>query len=379
MARRVLRSVLNIWRNRGFRMMRLQWGIMILVAGLAMIGLAPSTLAAGNGTSQRRTAAANEILLDNHRVVNMLDDVSAFYDQAAGGSLSKQRLLWKKTVERKYSDFFNRAVFRNADPDMRLAMTDRFLQLLPDRNEAIRQYNQTAAESVYQGLLNFKYRFPDYRQQRDIYIGVSLFTFDGTVRAVNNDLGLHDTLCLGADVLSGYTADQAKILMAHELFHLYHYGILLCSAFRLAGSGLVFQQEISTHLIAAYVPLMVEGMAVAASEHIYPGYPETMYVHFTPEELSAQEESLPENAQAFLNMMREGYLPYQYEKWFTGSYDGIPRRGGYLLGYEVTKRALTGSTLERLARLTPAQLGQEAEAQLSTIVTSGLILMAGNQ
>ena len=124
---------------------------------------------------------------------------------------------------------------------------------------------------------------------------------------------------------------------------------------------------------------MIEGIAVTASEQIYPGYPETMYIHFTQEELDSQQASIVDNAQAFLNMMREGYLPYQYEKWFTGAYEGIPKRGGYLLGYEVTQRVLASSTLEQLARMTPAQLGQEAEAQLSAIVTSGLVLMAGNQ
>jgi len=360
-------------------MIGLHWKIISLIAGLTLLGLAPACLAAGNGTAEQRAAAANEILLDNHRIVNMLDDVLAFYDQAASESLARQRLLWKRTVERKYSDFFNRAVFRNADQDLRLAMVDRFLELLPERIDQVRQYNQTAAENVYQALLNFKYRFPDYKQQRDIYIGISLFTFDGTVRAVNNDLGLPDTLCLGADVLSGYGLDQSKIVMVHELFHLYHYNILLGSAFHLARAGLVFNHDIFTHMIAAYVPLMVEGMAVAASEQIYPGFPETMYIHFTPEELDSQEANLVDNAQAFLNMMREGYLPYQYEKWFSGTYDGIPKRGGYLLGYEVTKRALSGATLDQLARMTPSQLGQEAEAQLSAIVTSGLVVMAGGQ
>jgi hypothetical protein len=357
---------------------KLQRGIIILITGLALLGLVPSSLA-GTGKLEQRSAPRVEALLDNHGFVNMLDDILAFYNQAAGQSLSKQRLLWKRIVERKYSDFFNRAVYRNADQDTRLAMLDRFLGLLPDHIDAIRQYNQTAAESVYQGLVNFRYRFPDYRQQRDIYIGVSLFTFDGAVRAVKNDLGLPDTLCIGADVLSGYSSDQAKIVMVHELFHLYHYGILLGSAFQIAGRGLVFQQDILTHMIAAYIPLMVEGLAVAASEQIYPGYPETMYIHFTPEELDSQEANLVENAQAFLNMMREGYLPDQYEKWFTGTYEGIPKRGGYLLGYEVARRALAGVTLEQLARMTPAQLGQQAQAQLSSIVTSGIVLMAGSQ
>jgi hypothetical protein len=367
-------------------MTKLQQVVIVLLAGLALPALAPFTFAAGTNTSgtgtstaEQRSAAANEILLDNHKIVNMLDDVIAFYDQAGGESLSKQRLIWRRNVERKYGAFFSRAVYRNADQDTRLALTDRFLEQLPDHIEAIRQFNQSATEGVYQGLLNFKYRFPDYKQQRDIYIGVSLFTFDGTVRAVNNNLGIPDTLCLGADVLSGYSADQARIVTVHELFHLYHYSSLLGSAFRLAGSGLVFKQDIFTHLIAAYVPLMVEGMAVAASEQIYPGYPETLYIHFTAEEVEAQEAELVDNARAFLSMIRDGYLPYQYEKWFTGTYEGIPKRGGYLLGYEVTKRALAGMTLEQMARLTPAQLGQEAEAQLSSIVTSGVVLMAANQ
>src|SRR5262249_34772829 len=284
-------------------MTKLKSGLLGLIAGVALLGLASSISAGPTGsgsstsTSEQRSAAANEILLDNHRIINMLDDVVGFYDQAAGGSLSKQRVLWRRTIERKYEDFFNRAVYSNADQDTRLAMLDRFLEMLPDRIDAIRVFNQAAVESVYQALLHFKYRFPDYRQQRDIYIGVSLFTFDGTVRAVKNDLGLPDTLCLGADVLSTYTADQAKIVTVDELFHLYHYAILLGSAFRLAGSGLVFQQTIFTHLIAAYVPLMVEGMAVAASEQIYPGFPETMYIHFTTEELDSQEANLGDNAQ----------------------------------------------------------------------------------
>jgi hypothetical protein len=367
-------------------MTKLQQGGMILTAGLALLVLAPFTLANGKGSSstgsstvEQRSAAANEILLDNHRIINMLDDVIAFYDKASGESLTRQRAIWRRDIERKYSAFFSRAVYRNADQDTRLAMMDRFLEQLPDHIDAIRQYNQTATEGVYQGLLNFKYRFPEYKQQRDIYIGISLLTFDGTVRAVNNNLGLPDTLCLGADVLSGYSADQAKVVVAHELFHLYHYSSLLGGAYRLAGKGLVFQQDIFGHLIAAYVPLMVEGMAVAASEQIYPGYPETTYIHFTAEELESQEADLVENAQAFLNMMRQGYLPYQYEKWFTGSYEGVPKRGGYLLGYEVAKRSLARMSLEQLARLTPTQLGQEAEAQLSSIVTSGVVLMAANQ
>src|SRR5436853_558499 len=67
---------------------------------------------------------------------------------------------------------------------------------------------------------------PRNPQQRDIYLGLSLFMFDGSVRAVQNDFGAPDTLCLGAEVLCDYSTEQLQVTITHEIFHLYHFNFL---------------------------------------------------------------------------------------------------------------------------------------------------------
>jgi hypothetical protein len=324
-----------------------------------------------------RSSDDNEIVLDGHKIVNMLDDFLAFWDASRGKSARRQRQLWTRNVEDKYRDFFERAVYRNADPDTRLAMLNRFLSQPPDRIEAIRQFNATASSQVIESIMQFKAQFPDYHQRRDIYIGLSLLSFDGTVRSVGNDLGVPDTLCLGADVLANYQPMQAKIVIAHEFFHLYHFGFLFGGMFQLYYRGLIFRQGALASLSAAHVPLMAEGMAVAASEAVCPGQPLAMYLHLPEDELAVQKEELAQSSLQFLGLIRQGALPEQYEQWFAnGSFEGVPRRGGYLLGYEVTRHALATSTLEDMVRMSSAQLAEQAEEQLSTMSTEKVLLMA---
>jgi hypothetical protein len=371
--------LVEVWTGRLWEglMKKLAQTLCFLASVLLMSASASQARAEGiEGSGKQSSPPGSDIPLDGRRIVNVVDDFLAFWDVAKGKSLSRQRVLWARMVENKNRDYFDKAVYRNTDPDTRREMLDAFLQTVPSRIDNIREFNKRAGETLVDCLTNFRARFPDYQQQRDVYIGPSLFTFDGAVRSVSNDLGVPDTLCLGADVLSGYSQDQLRIAIVHEMFHLYHFNFLFGGLYKLAPNGLIFQQDVMTRLFAAYVPLMVEGMAVAASEQIYPGHPLTMYLHLSPDELDEQQDSINENAQLFLNMMRTGALPNQYEVWFGGDYEGVPRRGGYLLGYEATKRSLSVDKLEDLVRLKPSQLGQEAETQLSAMVTDKLFVLS---
>jgi hypothetical protein len=311
-----------------------------------------------------------EKLLDNHRVINIVDDFLVFWDQAQDKTPTVQRRLWKRMVENKHRDYFDRAVYRTADSKARRAMLDEFLIRVPSQVEAIRQFNKSISDMSTSPLLEavifFKVRFREYQQQQDIYIGLSMFRFDGAVRPVQNDAGVPDTLCLGAEVLSSYTREQARIAIAHEFFHLYHFGFL-------------FQQTQNqpSDFRAAHVPLMIEGMAAAGAEEVFPYQPRELYLHFDKEELAAQEQNLSQNAARFLDMIRWGAPPEEYEAWFTKSHVGdAPSRGGYLLGYETTRRIMTGYTLEQMVRMTPAELRQHSEEQLESMVSGGVLLMA---
>ena len=125
------------------------------------------------------------------------------------------------------------------------------------------------------------------------------------------------------------------------------------------------------------MPLIVEGMAVAGTEMIYPYLPTSAYLHFSDDELAAQKVDLMFSSRRFLKLLEDGSPPDQFESWFTNTADPTaPRRGGYLLGYEVAKRVLATYTMEQMVRLTPAQLREHVEEQLLEMSSDEIIFLA---
>lgn len=305
-------------------------------------------------------------LLDGHKIVNIVDDFLIFTKQARGLTLKAGRRLWKQTVEKKHHAYFEKAVYRTATPQERRAMLDNFLLRVGSRLDSIRELNEYAEDFVINGLVAFKWQFPEYRQQQDIYIGLSLFTFDGSVRPVNNEQGIPDSVCLGLDVLAGYSDEDLGVTVAHEFFHVHHFNYL-------------FRHPASEAFTTAHIPLIVEGLAVAATESIYPRCSTESHLHFSTAELETQQAQLKQNSEEFLLMMLEGAPPQIYELWFKQSaYQSVPSRGGYLLGYEVAKRMLTTYSFEEIIRMNVPQLREHAEEQLSAMARGGVLLLAAN-
>ncbi|HKP10584.1 MAG TPA: hypothetical protein VJZ91_00690, partial [Blastocatellia bacterium] len=237
-----------------------------------------------------RTLAERNIferLFQGPKVVNVVEDFLTFWEAMKDKPAAQQRYWWKRMVEDKHRDYFERAVYRNADVKTRRAMLNEFLVRVPERIEELREFNRRIADPHTSPLIaayvGFKTRFPDYQQQRDIYVGLSLFRFDGAVRPVQNEAGVPDTLCLGAEVLSGYSPDDLSVALLHEFFHLYHFSFL-------------FQQPSLDEFRTPHMPLMIEGMAVAATEVMLPGHPLNFYLHFSDESLKAQGHDLRANA-----------------------------------------------------------------------------------
>ena len=336
--------------------------VAFLIAAILLSG--QSALAAPRPTVDRSVV---EDVLEGPKVINIVDDFLVFWDQARGKSLRRQVRMWKQLVESKHQNYFDRAVYRNADAVERRAMLNEFLMRVPYQIEAIRKFNKTFSETLFEAFVYFKhYRFREYRQQNNIYIGLSMFGFDGSVRPLNNDLGIPDTLCLGAEVLADYTPEQIKITIAHEFFHLYHFSFL-------------FQQPSLTGIRTAPVALMIEGMAVAGTEEAFPYKERPLYLHFSNEDFETQTAALTWNSERYLDLVRNNAPPAEYEKWFTNEATGsVPPRGGYLLGYELAKRVMAIFTLEQMVRMTPAELCEHAEEQLAAMAGEQLLLMAAS-
>ncbi|HSE97284.1 MAG TPA: hypothetical protein VLD57_03370, partial [Blastocatellia bacterium] len=119
------------------------------------------------------------------------------------------------------------------------------------------------------------------------------------------------------------------------------------------------------------------GMAVAGAEEVYPSQPLSKYLHFTERELAEQQKELGHNSRQYLTLMRENAPPEQYERWFANSGDDeAPPRGGYLIGYEITRRVRAAFSLDQMVRMTPDQLREHAEEQLAAMAADQIILMA---
>ncbi|MBI3651722.1 MAG: hypothetical protein HY231_11950 [Acidobacteria bacterium] len=309
-------------------------------------------------------AEASDPLLDGHKIVNVVDDLLIFWEQAKGKKLRAQQRLWNRLVENKHRDYFERAVYANAGWEERRLLLNHFLKQLPGRVSSLREFNKMAGANIRVALMNFKARFSEYRQQRDIYLGLSFALFDGSVRPVQNYDGIPDTLCLGADVLVDYAFEQMQIAIAHEFFHLYHFAFL-------------FANPSLAQIRTAHIPLLVEGLAVAGAEAVYPLQAETTYLHFSEKELRRQKDELAVNSRKFLELLKEGATPDQYEQWFTSRpSEEVPQRGGYLLGYEVAHRLLAMYTFEQLVRMTPVQLREHVEEQLAAMAADRVLLFA---
>lgn len=342
--------------------------IAVVAVALCLCAATPAAELQSEHDLLKRTAL--ERLLGNHKVINILDDFLVFWEQAHDKPLRSQRRIWRRTIGSKYRDYFQRAVYRGADNAQRLAMLNEFLIRVPERVEAIRELNRTIIDSLLVGIITFRdFRFREYQHQRDVYVGLSMFRFDGAVRPVQNETGIPDTLCLGAEVLATYTPEQVRMTITHEFFHLYHFGFL-------------FQQPgvSSEDFRAPHIPLLVEGMAVAGAEQVYDGQPRTMYLHFDEAELAAQQKELSSSAGRFLDLIRTSAPPDAYERWFTQSYDErFPSRAGYLLGYEVAKRMMLSYTLEQMVRMSPEELRAHAQEELAVMSGNRVMLMASSR
>lgn len=318
-----------------------------------------------------------ERILDRHKVINIVDDFLAFWDKAEGKSLRLQRRLWRLMVESKHQNYFDRAVYRNATLEERQALLDEFLSVVPDRIESIRRFNATlldwSTNPIIDAVIRFRSSafFRDYKQPSDIYFGLSLLQFDGSVRAVGNDFGIPDTLCLGADVLADYKPEQLRVAIIHEFFHLYHFRFLM-------------QHPDWFDLGSAHARLMIEGLAVAATEIADMGQSSLeLHLNFSQKEIAAQEQEMESSARRYLGLIRADAMPEEYELWFADiETPDAPSRGGYLLGYKVVKRLLNiygRDQIIRIIRMSPAELRQHAEEQLSAMSGNAVLLISGDR
>jgi len=239
-------------------------------------------------------------------------------------------MLFKQIVIQPYPEVYDRPQVFRTDP----GALEKYLVELGEYLPAIENIHRRFIEERASIQARFLSTFPDFNTSRArIYLMLSLFRFDGKIPHDNPHI-----LLLGLDGLAKFHGTNVRlpVILSHELFHLYHFQVnpLPRDADQIELYRLIWQEGLAT-----YVSHVLNPDASLAEVLLDPRLAEEgpRFIPMLAHDLLAQLESTDdETAARYLSYRRGGQ---------------IPARMGYLIGYEIAKRAAAAHPLTELARL----------------------------
>jgi hypothetical protein len=309
-----------------------------------------ASFASGTETTSAQTAAI--------KVVDTTPAFWNFWDAAQGKSEEQRVRLFAEMVVKPNPELYDAQVMNK----QALAGT----QASPDANTLIAKYLNDVTEYIprmriisdsihhdFQAYANdFMLTFPTYSPKTTVYFMVSLFSFDGGTRTVNDKTAL----LFGIDGIVRYhpSDDNLKVFFDHELFHQYHEQIA---------------PELTDDDAPIWTSLWEEGLATYVSRIMNPG---------STEGQALMSPTLAEKSKPILSKIAQELLvnfdsldKKEYAAFFYGSNGraDLPPRCGYYVGYLVAQQLGTERSLQQLANLRGPELKAAVHSALQRIAT----------
>jgi hypothetical protein len=236
-----------------------------------------------------------------------------------------------------------------------LATLELYLEGLNSYLPAISDIHRRFEEERTAIETRFVNAFPDFNPSKArIYLMLSLFRFDGKIPHDNPHI-----LLLGLDGLAKFHGANAQlsVILSHELFHLYHFQVnpLPHDTDAIPLYRLVWQEGLATHVSQLLNP------DASLSDVLL----DPRLANEGPEFIPAMATSLLRDLTSTDDLTAGRYLAYRRAGM-------TPSRMGYLIGYEIVKRAATEHSMADLARL-------RGNALLELVRTQTQSLAAGFQ
>lgn len=271
------------------------------------------------------------------RIVNMVDDYLAYYRACAESDGPTRDRRWTEMLETKHPQFFADAIYRRKEGEDRDAYREvcirRFWEEIAPRIDEIANRNEGIVAVVEGVIRDFRKALPDSREATDLYITIS-FSFRGKAVTV----GEKDVIALGLEFFTEPGDLQLRITLAHELFHLHHFQTFD------AGGGL-------------YRTLWAEGMATYASAVVVPGRKRSTYLGFPVAKMNRCHELLPLLAADLKKNLGEN--DHRLKRIYFGAEENdtkVPPEAGYYVGLLIVESAAEGTSLSKLAKLSPKEV-----------------------
>jgi Predicted Zn-dependent protease (DUF2268) len=256
--------------------------------------------------------------------------------------------LFEQLMIHPHPEIYARPQLFNTD----LPALEQYLDGLAAYLPAIEQLHRRFEEQRAVIQAKFLNEFPDFDSSRArVYLMLSLFRFDGKIPHDNPRM-----LLLGLDGLAKFHGADARlaVIVSHELFHLYHFQVnpLPRDADRVELYRLIWQEGLAT-----YVSKVLNPEASLADVLLDPRLAEEgpRFIPLSAHHLLAQLKSTDDATTAL-------YLTYRHS-------GVIPARMGYLIGFEVARRAAATRSLTELARLRGRALLSLVRQQVQLLAT----------
>ena len=285
----------------------------------------------------------------------------AFWHSARGKPFPRQEALWNRYIERPRAALYRSVVWEVRDNPHWRTSRQRMLRL------RFAQYGRIAAEVPAEAADIASQLRTQTARFRELFPGAAAAPRAVVVLAPDFDSKsgvLPDgtpVLVLAADTLALEKADL-RILLPHELFHLYdagHAGV--------KNDGVMPATTLT-------LPLFAEGLATYVSSVASPDSSDGQYLlqsdlgKLPPSRLTtAARDFLRVAGTMTIDPATHSVSPL-YARWFEADNEplngGYPNRAGYWLGLHVIRRLRQTYSLQQLASWTPAEAQRRTHAAL---------------
>jgi hypothetical protein len=280
-------------------------------------------------------------------VEDLIPDLSHFVQVAPEDKESRAKLFAQLIIQPHPEIYQRTDIFKTDLPSLELYL-DGLTAYLAAINVLHARFEEQR-ESIETNFLNL---FPDFDSKKmKICLMLSLFRFDGKIPHDNPRM-----LLLGMDGLAKFHGQSVSlpVIVSHELFHLYHFQVNPLPR--------------DTDYVGLYRLVWQEGLATYVSQVLNPGTSlsdillDPRLANEGPRFIPAIASSLQRDLNSTDDATAGLYLSYR-----RGGL--VPSRMGYLIGYEIARKAAADHSLVELTRLRGEPLSSLVRSETAALAT----------
>ncbi len=280
-----------------------------------------------------------------YALTDLTGDYVAFFDRTQDFPVHARVAAFKTEMGARFPGFYEAARVQGMTPELYDVEIARSFADFPQRREAFVRTASSFRSILEPAIASFVGTFRDFRSVGHIALLHSLGEMDAGTRTVSGQ----SYLVFGADVMARLHAPgNERPFFHHELFHVYN-------------------EQFIGNCEPLWCALWTEGLAVYVSEQLNPGATDADLLLTSPGPIRAAVDANLAHAVCVIRARLDSTTEPDYASFFLGnsSFEDLPPRAGYYVGYLALKQAGKSHSLSALAHLSQ----QQARAALDDALT----------